>query len=74
MRMIDWDSDCCGGQQLASVFADCNSYASCKNLTPYDEQIDGYWNDAVDSYVSGYEDRDEAINDFKQNVYDNIAF
>ena len=62
-----------GGQNMFDVFVPANEYANGKNLTQYDETINGWWRDQVRQYTSGSKSRDQAIADFKQQVSDNLA-
>ena len=73
MDMSDGTLDFLGGQNMFDVFGEANSYANGKNLTQYDETINGYWRDQVRQYSAGEKDRDAAIADFKQQVADNLA-
>ena len=43
-------------------------YATGRNVTAYDEVINGEWRDAVRRYVSGEENRSEAIAGFASAV------
>ena len=72
MAMSDGTLDFLGGQNMFDVFVDANQYANGKNLTQYDETINQYWRDQVRSYTSGECTRDEAIDNFKQQVKDNL--
>ncbi len=61
------------GQNMFDAFVPANAYANGKNLTQYDETINGYWRDQVREYTAGNKDRDAAIADFKQMVSDNLG-
>jgi len=64
--------DFLGGQDMFEAFVPANQYANGKNLTQYDETINGYWREQVREYTAGNKTREAAIADFKQNVADNL--
>lgn len=72
MAMSDGSLDFLGGQNMFDVFVPANQYANGKNLTPYDETINKYWRDQVRQYTAGNKSRQDAINDFKQAIKDNL--
>ncbi|MDO4475864.1 MAG: ABC transporter substrate-binding protein [Lachnospiraceae bacterium] len=72
LGMSDGALDFLGGQNAFEYFVPANEYANGKNLTQYDETINMYWRDAVRSYTSGDCEREEAIENFKTNVADNL--
>ena len=74
MAKSDGSLDFCGGQNVYPAFIAGNKYASAKAMTQYDEHINGYWTDCVDKYVDGTYSREEAIEEFKKLVKDNITF
>ena len=74
MAKSDGSLDFCGGQNVYPAFIAGNKYASAKAMTQYDEQINGYWTDCVDKYVDGTYSREEAIENFKTNVQDNLWY
>ena len=74
MAKSDGSLDFCGGQNVYPAFIAGNKYASAKAMTQYDEHINGYWTDCVDKYVDGTYSREEAIEEFKKLVMDNITF
>ena len=57
---------------MFDYFVPANEYATGKNLTEYDENINNLWRDQVRQYTAGNKTRDEAIADFKQAVGDSI--
>ncbi len=65
--------DFLGGQNMFDVFVPAGEFASGKNKTQYDETINLYWRDQVREYTAGNKSRAQAITDFKQQVYDNLA-
>jgi ABC-type glycerol-3-phosphate transport system substrate-binding protein len=74
MAKSDGSLDFCGGQNVFPAFIAGNKYASAKAMTQYDETINGYWTDYVNKYVDGTYSREEAIEEFKKAVKDNITF
>jgi hypothetical protein len=57
---------------MFDVFVPAGEFANGKNLTQYDETINGYWRNQVSEYSNGNKSRDQAIADFKQQVADNL--
>ncbi len=74
MAKSDGSLDFCGGQNVYPAFIAGNKYASAKAMTQYDETINGYWTYCVEKYVDGTYSREEAIEEFKKLVKDNITF
>ena len=72
MSMSNGTLDFLGGQDMFEAFVPANQYANGKNLTQYDETINGYWREQVREYTAGNKTREAAIADFKQNVADNL--
>ncbi len=64
--------DFLGGQNMFDAFVPANKFANGKNLTQYDETINQYWRDQVRAYAAGQKSKAQAIQDFKQNVADNL--
>ena len=60
--------DFLGGQNMFDYFVPAGSYASGKNLTEYDEDINAIWLDQVHAYAKGDKTKNEAIEDFKKEV------
>ncbi len=73
MKKSDGKVDFLGGQNMFDVFVPANEFANGKNLTPYDEKINSLWRDQVRQYSSGQKTKEQAIEDFKSNVSDNLA-
>ncbi|MBR6525148.1 MAG: extracellular solute-binding protein [Clostridia bacterium] len=73
MAMSDGKLDFLGGQNMFDVFVPANQYANGKNLTQYDETINGIWRDAVRQYTAGTMTREEAIEFFKTDVEDKLG-
>lgn len=73
MEMSDGTVDFLGGQDMFDVFVPANQYANGKNLTQYDESINILWRDQVRMYTSGQKSREDALEDFKRQVSDNLA-
>ncbi|OPZ18076.1 MAG: hypothetical protein BWZ04_02720 [Firmicutes bacterium ADurb.BinA205] len=72
MAKSDGTLDFLGGQNMFDIFQKANAFANGKNLTQYDEAINGLWRDQVRQYTAGEKDRDAAIEDFKSNVSDSL--
>lgn len=67
-------SDFCGGQNVYETYIECNNMPSGKNMTQNDTEINSYYKQAVDMYANGDLTGDEAIEYFKNSVYDNVDF
>ena len=74
MAKSDGTLDFCGGQNIFPAFIAGNKYASAKAMTQYDETINGYFTDAAVQYAEGNVSREEAIENFKTNVQDNLWY
>ena len=72
MAKSDGTVEFLGGQDMFDVFVPANAFASGASLTQYDETIYTYFNDQVNQYKLGNKTREEAIEDFKMNVADNL--
>lgn len=72
MAASDGTLDFLGGQDMFDVFVPANEFAKGTNLTQYDETINTYWRDQVREYTAGKKSREQAIEDFKQQVADNL--
>ncbi len=72
MAKSDGKLEVLGNQDMFEYFVPANSYANGKNLTQYDETINQYWRDATRSYTSGEKTREEAIENFKQNIKESM--
>ncbi len=57
-----------GGQNMFEYFIPAGDYATGRNMTRYDEEINMCWRDAVRAYVAGKVDRDGAIAQFREDV------
>ena len=68
----DGKVDFLGGQDMFDAFVAGNKLANGKNLTPYDETINGKWRGQVRQYTAGNKSREDAIKDFKQDVADEL--
>jgi hypothetical protein len=73
MDASDGSLDFLAGQNMFEVFVPANDFANGTNLTQYDESINTYWRDQVRAYTSGSKTREQAIEDFKQLVEDNLG-
>ena len=74
MAKSDGSLDFCGRQNIFPAFINGNKYASAKALTPYDDLISGYFENAAEQYAAGEVSREEAIENFKTNVQDNLWY
>jgi hypothetical protein len=74
MAKSDGSLDFCGGQNVYPAFIAGNKYASAKAMTLYDETISGYFTNAAMLYAEGKMSKEEAMEQFKQNVKENVAF
>jgi ABC-type glycerol-3-phosphate transport system substrate-binding protein len=72
MAKSNGELDFLGGQNMFDVFTSANQYANGKNLTQYDETINGFWRGQVRQYTAGNKSREDAIKDFKGEVADNL--
>ena len=72
MAMSDGSLDFLGGQNMFDVFVPANQFANGKNLTQYDEKINGLWRGQVRQYTAGEKSREDAIKDFKTEVGDTL--
>ena len=73
MAKSDGSIDFLGGQNMFEVFVPANDYANGKCLTQYDESINQIWRDQVRQYTTGEKTRDQAIEDFKAGVADQLG-
>ena len=73
MEKSDGCVDMLGGQNMFEYYIPANDYATGRNVTAYDEVINGEWRDAVRRYVSGEENRSEAIAGFASAVRSKIG-
>lgn len=72
MAISNGELDFLGGQNMFDIFVEANQYANGKCLTQYDETINTYWRDQVRQYTAGEKSYEQAIQDFKQMVADNL--
>ena len=72
MSISDGSMEFLAGQNMFDVFVPANASANGKNLTQYDETINGYWRDQVREYSAGNKTKDEAIAAFKDMVKNNL--
>lgn len=73
MDKSNGEVDLLGGQNMFDIFVPANAGATGKNLTQFDESINLIWRDQVREYTSGNKDRDQTLNDFKQQVKDELG-
>lgn len=72
MKISNGELDFLGGQDMFDVFVPAGEFANGKNLTQYDETINGHFRGQVREYTAGNKTREEALADFKQLVADNL--
>ncbi len=68
MRMSDGGMEFLGGQNMFDVYIPANAFANGWIITQYDESMNYYWREAVSQYVNGFISREQAIEQFKQEV------
>ena len=64
--------DFLNGQNMFDAFVPAGEFANGKNLTQYDETINGHFRGQVREYTAGNKTREQALADFKQLVADNL--
>ncbi len=74
MAKSDGTLDFCSGQNIFPAYIEGNKLASAKAMTQYDETIDGYFTTAASQYAYGEMSKEEAMEQFKQKVKENVAF
>jgi hypothetical protein len=72
MKVSSGEVDFLNGQNMFDVFVPAGEFANGKNLTQYDETINGHFRGQVREYTAGNKTREQAIADFKQLVMDNL--
>ena len=75
MAKSDGRIDFLGGQDMFEVYIPANAAAKGDHFTQYDETIwlgPGMWRTQMNQYAYGQKSREQAIADFKQNVYDTL--
>ncbi|MDD6733570.1 MAG: ABC transporter substrate-binding protein [Lachnospiraceae bacterium] len=72
MAISDGSLEFLGGQNMFDAFIPANANAKGDNLTQYDERINQLWRDQVREYTAGNKSREDALNDFKNNVKDEL--
>jgi len=61
-----------GGQNMFDVFVPAGKFATGRNKNQYDETINNIWRGQVREYTAGNKTRAQAIDDFKQQVKDQL--
>ena len=74
MDKSDGSLDFCGWQNIFPAFIKGNNLATGKGVSQYDGIIRYYYEDAAQKYVAGEIDKIEVMEQFKQQVKENIAF
>lgn len=72
MKRSDGKLDFLNGQNMFEIFVPAGQNASGKNKTEFDETINKYFRDQVNLYREGKKTKEKAIEDFKQQVADNV--
>ena len=70
MKMSDGSMGILDGQNPFEIFVDATKYASAKCKCEYDSTFNGAFKDQAKAYANGEKSRDEAINEFKNKVYE----
>ena len=73
MAAADGKLDFLGGQNMFPAFIAANANATGKNMTQYDEAINGLFREQVNQYAHGQKSIDDAIKTFKSNVADKLG-
>lgn len=73
MNISNGTLDFLAGQNMFDYFVPAGAYANGKNLTQYDETINSLWREQVRQYANGAKSRAEAIDQFKQDVSDQLG-
>ena len=74
MSKSDGKLDFCGGQDTFVAFVQANNLSSGKAVSQYDEVIGSFFKDAADRYAEGKITKEEAIENFKREVKENVSF
>jgi len=61
-----------GGQDMFEAFVPANAFANGKLMTQHDDTINRYFREVVRLYAAGELSREEAIENFRQTVADNL--
>ncbi|NLO08391.1 MAG: carbohydrate ABC transporter substrate-binding protein [Clostridiales bacterium] len=72
MKISNGEIDFLNGQNMFDAFVPAGEFANGKNLTQYDETINGHFRGQVREYTAGNKTREQALADFKQLVADNL--
>jgi hypothetical protein len=73
MKKSNGSLDILGGQNMFDAYIPANDLVRGDNLTEYDAEINGYFQDAVRMYAYDEADKETAITWFKQTVADNTT-
>jgi len=73
MRKCPAQLDILGCQDMFEVYDRCARLAKGNNITEYDAWINSDWLDEVREYVEGRKTREQAIEDFRQDVKDRLG-
>ncbi|MBO4311043.1 MAG: carbohydrate ABC transporter substrate-binding protein [Lachnospiraceae bacterium] len=65
--------DLLAGQNMFDYFIPANASANGKNLTQYDEKINNIFRDQVRQYTAGNKSKEEAIEEFKTQVNEQLG-
>ncbi|MCR5617419.1 MAG: carbohydrate ABC transporter substrate-binding protein, partial [Clostridiales bacterium] len=63
---------CCaylGGQNMFEYYVPAGKFANAKCIGPLDDNINYYWREQVRQYTAGEKTKEEALEDFKTDVY-----
>jgi hypothetical protein len=73
METADGKLDFLGGQNMFPAFIAANANATGKNMTQFDEAINGLFREQVNQYAHGQKSVEDAIKTFKSNVADKLG-
>ena len=68
------EMDFLGGQDMFSVYRDCNDLATGKGVCQYDEVADLYFANEADCYFTGEYDKNRTLQEFYDLMYDNVLW
>jgi ABC-type glycerol-3-phosphate transport system substrate-binding protein len=71
---FDEGMDLLGGQDIYDVYTSVAEFTRGDNISMYDESIDHHWLTQVVEYIDGNKSKKQAIEDFKQNIYDRADY
>ncbi len=73
MQIADGKNEFCGNQDIHKVYAEADKMADGGHLSEYDESFNSWWRPLVLDYAVGRKTKEEAIQAFKDTVYDQLV-